>query len=59
MRIVAYICDGGSTVGTTWRIKLVVILGAVGHTPPLKKGSEGNLFLAVITDEVLWVPRLP
>lgn len=54
-----YIQDGSSTVSTAWRKKMVVVLGTVGQATALKEGLGANLFFAVTTDEVLWMPRLP
>lgn len=54
-----YIQDGSSTVSTTWRKQMVVVLGAVGQTTALKERTGANLFFAVTTDEVLWMPCLP
>lgn len=54
-----YIQDGCGTVSTAWREKMVVVLGTVGQTTPLKEGTGADLFFAVTTDEVLWMPCLP
>lgn len=54
-----HIQDGSSTVGTAWRKQIVVVLGAVGQATALKEGTGANLFFAVTTDEVLWMPGLP
>lgn len=38
---------------------MVVVLGTVGQAIPFKEGTGANLLLAVIANEVLWVPGLP
>lgn len=54
-----YIQDGRGAVSTAWREKMVVVLGTVGQATPLKEGTGADLFFAVTTDEVLWMPCLP
>lgn len=54
-----YIQDGCSAISTAWREKMVVVLGTVDHATPLKEGTGADLFFAVTTDEVLWMPCLP